>query len=171
MSKSDQEFIIIGQLGRAHGVKGWMKFHAFTESVDSMMSYDHLFIEDIKNTFEPFDFEDIKLQGNGIIVKIKGIDDPESIDRYKNKKIAILRKDLPELEKGEYYWTDLEGLEVFDKQGEKLGVVDYVFNTGPNDVLAVKGEKQHLIPFLQGNVILEIDLENKKIHVDWDKDF
>ena len=86
-------------------------------------------------------------------------------------EIGVHRKQLPVAQPGEYYWSDLQGLEVVTLQGEPLGTVDHLLETGANDVLVVKGERERLIPFVLGEVIAEVDLERGEIRVDWDKDF
>ena len=77
---------------------------------------------------------------------------------------------MPALEKGEYYWNDLMGHKVINQQKEHLGVVQTFLETGANDVLVVKGDKEYLIPFIP-HVILNVDMAKKEIEVDWDKDF
>lgn len=67
--------------------------------------------------------------------------------------------------KGEYYWSDLEGLTVINKFGKKLGIVDHLIATGSNDVIVL--ENNTMIPYTK-NVILEVDLEEKIIKVDWE---
>ena len=81
------------------------------------------------------------------------------------------RKQLPAAQPGEYYWSDLQGLEVVTLQGESLGTVDHLLETGANDVLVVTGERERLIPFVLGQVVDDVDLERGEIRVDWDRDF
>ena len=78
---------------------------------------------------------------------------------------------LPAAQPGEYYWSDLQGLEVVTLQGESLGTVDHLLETGANDVLVVTGERERLIPFVLGQVVDDVDLERGEIRVDWDRDF
>jgi 16S rRNA processing protein RimM len=85
--------------------------------------------------------------------------------------ISIRRQQLPEVESGDVYWTDLIGLKVVNLQGENLGVVDHLLETGANDVLVVKGERERLIPFVRDTVVIEIDQGGERILVDWDKDY
>ena len=84
---------------------------------------------------------------------------------YTNIDICINREQLPKLPKGEYYWSDLEGLTVINKSGKKLGTVDHLIATGSNDVLVL--ENNIMIPYID-DVILEIDLKEKIIQVDWE---
>ena len=79
----------------------------------------------------------------------------------------MLREELPEIQEDEYYWTDLEGLQVFHRDGRLLGRVTHLLATGANDVLVVKGNLEHLIPFVMGKIILDVDLVKGMISVDW----
>jgi 16S rRNA processing protein RimM len=77
---------------------------------------------------------------------------------------------LPVIREGEYYWTDLIGLEVVNLNGEALGVVCELFATGANDVLRVQGERERLIPFIP-QVVREVSLDSAVIRVDWELDY
>ena len=85
--------------------------------------------------------------------------------------IAVRREQLPKLKPGEYYWSDLEGLRVENLEGIDLGVVSHLFETGANDVLVVKGDRERLIPYTVGLAVKEVDLQAGRILVDWDADF
>jgi len=77
---------------------------------------------------------------------------------------------MPEVEDGTWYWADLEGLQVTHRDGTVLGTVDYLLETGANDVLVIKGDKERLIPFVAGDVILDVDIAEGVISVDWEWD-
>ena len=85
-------------------------------------------------------------------------------------RVVTLRTRLPRLKKGEYYWSQLEGLKVTNLQGIELGKVSHLFETGSNDVLVVLGERERLIPYLP-QIVLAIDLDAGTLNVDWDADF
>ena len=90
-----------------------------------------------------------------------------------NNLICVKRDSLPILNPGEYYWADLEGMSVFNLQDIYLGKVDYLLETGSNDVMFVvnkEDNKTRCLPFLSPYLI-KVDLESKKILVDWDPDF
>jgi 16S rRNA processing protein RimM len=86
-------------------------------------------------------------------------------------EIGVRREQLPPTSPGEYYWSDLEGLTVVTVQGEMLGTVDHLIETGANDVMVVHGERERLIPFVMQQVVVDVDLGKGEIRVDWDKDF
>lgn len=85
--------------------------------------------------------------------------------------IFITQDQLPKAAKGEYYWSELIGLQVETVDGVQLGAVDSLLETGANDVIIIKGERERVIPFLQGQTIIKVDLDAGKIIVDWDPDF
>ena len=78
---------------------------------------------------------------------------------------------MPALESGEYYWADLMGLEVSTRQGDILGVVEKILETGANDVLVIRGEREHLVPYVPGQYVLSVDLAASVMVVDWDPEF
>jgi 16S rRNA processing protein RimM len=77
---------------------------------------------------------------------------------------------MPETDDDQYYWSDLEGLRVLHRDGTELGTVEYLLETGANDVMVVKGELERLIPFVMGKVVLGVDLDRGEIEVDWEWD-
>jgi len=88
-----------------------------------------------------------------------------------DQEIAVTRARLPPSRSDEFYWTDLEGLEVWNREGIRLGVVDHLFSTGANDVLVVSGERERLLPFAWDDVIRSVDFDQRRIEVDWDPEF
>jgi 16S rRNA processing protein RimM len=108
--------------------------------------------------------------GKGIVVRLQGIEDRDAAAELLGSDIGVERDTLPEAEEGQYYWTDLEGLTVVHKDGTELGKVAYLMGTGANDVLVVDGPDERLIPFVPGTVILDVDLVEGVIRVDWEWD-
>ncbi len=101
---------------------------------------------------------------------LEGIEDREQAATRVGCDIAVLREDLPDAEDGTYYWADLEGLRVVNRDGAELGKVAYLMETGANDVLVTAGERERLIPFVAGEVILDVDFAKGVITVDWEWD-
>ena len=112
-----------------------------------------------------------RVHGRGLVARLEGITDREVARTLVGAEIAVLREQLPALTEGDYYWADLIGLRVLTEDGLELGVIDYLFETGANDVLVVKGDRERLIPYVQGDVIKGIDLEQGEMRVDWDPDY
>ena len=113
-----------------------------------------------------------QLQNKLIVAQLKGIDDRNTAEALTGWEIFIDYAQLPPSEENEYYWSDLIGLEVENTKGVILGVIDSLLETGSNDVIVVQGaNRQHAIPFLQPQVVLQVDLITKKMLVDWDANF
>jgi 16S rRNA processing protein RimM len=110
-------------------------------------------------------------QGNNVIATLEGIVDRDQAAALNGWMSLVDRAQLPPVAPGEYYWADLEGLHVVTVQGIDLGKVDYLLETGANDVLVVKGDRERLIPFLRDQTIVSVDLSQGQIVVDWDPDF
>ncbi len=105
------------------------------------------------------------------MAKLRGLDDREEARKLIGADIVVERGELPECAPGEYYWTDLEGLEVRTLEGQVLGTVDHLIATAGHDVMVLGGTPQRLIPFVHGQVIREVDLEAGRIVADWPLDF
>ncbi len=166
MKSTETEYVVVGKLGATHGILGWLKLYSFTEPAANILAYKPWYLEDAtgwKLTLP----EASRKHATGMTVKIAGFDNPEKARLLTNKKIAVLRSQLPQLKKGAYYWSDLEGLTVVNVDGTVLGKVIYLLETGSNDVLVVKGDKEHAIPYLP-EVVTNIDLANQVIQVDWE---
>lgn len=163
--------VVIGKVGRPHGVKGWVKIHSFTQPTENILHYLPWFIQ--KNPNSPVSrvlIVDHKLHSGSILVKIQGCDTPEQAQRYVNQMICVAHDQLPVLSEDECYWADLEGLTVINAQGVTLGTVQYLMNTGANDIMVVRGDRERLIPYIQ-SVIQQVNLPDRTILVDWDADF
>jgi 16S rRNA processing protein RimM len=106
-----------------------------------------------------------------VIAHLAGCENRDQAQALMGCEIAIRRDQLPDAAPGEYYWRDLQGLTVVTIEGELLGTVDHLIETGANDVLVVKGDRERLIPFVLNQVIVNVDLDKQELRVDWDKDF
>ena len=166
----DKKYIVVGKIGAPHGVQGWVKIRSHTIPSSNIMDYKTWYTN-TKTGWEIINIENCQRHGKTVIAHIKGVNDPESARQYVGKNIAVLRSQLPKPKKDEYYWTDLEGMEVINNQGEKLGVMDHMIETGANDIMVVIGDRKRLIPFLHKRIVLNIDFDKNIIFVDWDKEF
>lgn len=174
MSTLPKTPVIIGCFGKVFGVKGWLSIISYTAPQENVFNFSPLFVE--KNgSWQELHLEAHAKQAQRLIAKIKTVDNRELAKTYTNCKIAVDRTQFPPLNLGEYYWTDLEGLRVINQKNIDFGVVDHLFHVHANDVLVVKentpnSRKERLIPFTK-DAIVKVDMENKIIHVEWDKDF
>lgn len=171
-SGENQELVTVGRITSVYGVKGWVKIHSYTEPLENVMLYQpwQLFINKRNVVVEIDAFK--RHGGNGLVAHIVGCDDRDKARAYTSADINVPRQQLPLPEAGEYYWHQLQGLTVITDTGVTLGKVDYLMETGSNDVMMVKGEdRQRLIPYLPDQVIKQIDLDKGVITVDWDPEF
>jgi 16S rRNA processing protein RimM len=167
---TDDEMIILGRISGLFGVKGWVKIYSHPSQREGILRYKTLYLKQ-DGSWQAFELAAGQAQGKGVVAKLAGYDDRDQAASLIGVDIAIKRDQLPPLQAGEYYWTDLEGLRVENLEGVDLGVVSHLFETGANDVLVVKGERERLIPYTQGMAVKEVDLQAGRILVDWDPEF
>ena len=107
------------------------------------------------------------MHSGDLLAKLEGVDSPEQALALKGRKVALPRSALAEPEAGQYYWADLVGLEVVNAQGSVLGVVQGLFSNGAHDVMELAGDKStRLLPFVPA-VVRKVDLEGRRIEVEW----
>jgi 16S rRNA processing protein RimM len=167
---NDNDWIIVGRFGRPHGIKGLITVISFTEPRDNIMHYTNWHAR-INNQWQPIKLLHLEMNNKFILTQVDGYHAREDTSRLTNIDIAVKREQLPALQQGDYYWHQLEGMQVITQQGVVLGIVTEILPTGSNDVLIVVGEKRHLIPYLPGTSIIEINDSQRVITVDWDADF
>ncbi|WP_136680414.1 ribosome maturation factor RimM [Neptunomonas sp. XY-337] len=167
---------VLGQLTSVYGVKGWLKVYSHTDPMENILSYSPWLLK-IEGQWKPVEVEASKKHGKGLIAKLAGVSDRDVARQFCGAEIAVDRSLLPQLEAGEYYWSQLEKLSVYTLNGELLGRVSHLIETGSNDVLVVRGNaesidrKERMIPYLPDQVIKEINLEAGTMRVDWDPEF
>ncbi|WP_354622632.1 ribosome maturation factor RimM [Psychromonas sp. MME2] len=170
------EPIVIGKFGAVYGIKGWLKVHSYTDDAESIFEYKPLLMKS-KGQFQDVIITDWKRHNNGFVAKVAEFDVREDAQALVGLELFVDSKELPELE-DDFYWRDLIGCQVHTDKGYHLGVVTDMMETGSNDVLVVKansndafGQKERLIPFIEQQVISNIDIKNKLIEVNWEPDF
>ena len=165
---SAHEYVALGYISAVHGVKGWVKVHSWTRPMESLLNYQRWLLGEDKRSVKIIDG---RKQGKGLVALLPGFDDREQAATLVGQQIFVGREQLPPTDEGEYYWSDLEGLDVHTTNGHVLGRVERLMETGANDVLVIRGEREHLVPFIQGQYVRRVDLEGGLIEVDWDPDF
>lgn len=161
--------LVIGRIAAPYGVKGWIKIHPYTETIEGLTRYAACWLGKEGEWREAAVIQS-RSQGKTLVAKLQGCDDRAAAQLLKNQHIAVQRSQLPAAKEGEYYWADLIGLEVVNLSGESLGVVSALFATGANDVLRVQGDRERLIPFIP-QVVREVNLDAALIRVDWELDY
>ena len=166
----ERKRIVIGKVGSPFGVKGWIKLLSWTEPREEIADYSPWHIRQGEG-WKEWKVAEFRPHGKGLAARLVGLDDRDQAAALMGADIAVWRDELGEPEPGQYYWADLVGLEVRHAEGQSFGKVDGLMATGANDVLVVKGERERLVPFIQGQVIKAVDLDAGIITVDWDPDF
>ncbi len=162
--------VVMGKIVAAQGILGWVKVQTFTEYLDSLLDYGTWYAGS-EADWQPTKVLEAKVHGKVLIAKLEGISDRNAAEKLKGKLIAVPRAEFPEQDDDEFYWSDLIGLPVQNLQDEALGIVENLLETGANDVLMVNGEHgQLLIPFID-SVVLDVNLDNRMIRVDWQADY
>lgn len=171
-----EDLIAVGHLQTPHGIKGWVWVHSLTDPVSNIFGYRPWYLK-TRDGFRPVEVEEWREQGKGIVAKLDVAPDRTAAEALRNLEVWVPKSALPELEEGDYYWSDLVDLEVRTECGQRLGTVHSLMETGSNDVLVVRGNadsldrNERLIPWLPGQVVKNVDLEGRVITVDWDPEF
>ncbi len=162
--------VVLGRVSGLHGVRGWFKVHSHTRPREGILDYPRWFLRE-GGQWVSRQLRDGRRHGKTVLAAAEAIEDRDEAARLLNAEIAVPREELPELPAGEYYWVDLIGLSVRTVDGVDLGRVDQLVETGANDVLVVHGDRERLIPFVQGRHVIEVDLDAGEMVVDWDPEF
>ena len=162
--------ICLGRVSGVFGLQGWVKVRSHTSPVTNILDYQPWWL-DTQDGWVEVVIEHGQTHGKGLIVKLPGCEDRGQADRFVGKDIAVSRDQLPSTEEDEFYWADLIGLKVNTVEGVSLGQVSRLIETGSNDVLVVKGERERLIPLLWDSVVTQVETEKGYIVVDWDPEF
>lgn len=176
----------VGRIQEAWGLKGWAHVHSHNAQGDSLLSVKRWFLQPptgrYARGFDAFsgcvqiNLEEIKLHGEGWVAKWRELPDRSAVEPLKGARIFLSRSDFPPpADPNEYYWVDLIGLQVVNREGVHLGVVDDLITTGPNSVLCIEhevdGDKhERMIPFVSVYVD-SVDLAARRITVDWQPDY
>ena len=172
MRSSDRK-IILGKLGKPHGLKGFLYIRYYGDDPKSLLSFSQIYSED-SSLGKVDKIAELK---DRVTIHILGVNTRNSAEILRDKEIYVQEDQLPKLDNGEAYFYQLENLEVKNKQDEILGLVDCIMPTGANDVIVVKpykgsiDKKERLIPYLRPEIVENIDLEEKRIIVIWPSDY
>jgi 16S rRNA processing protein RimM len=162
--------LIVGRISAVFGVHGWVKVYSHTSPAENILHYQPWYLL-IDGCWQARNLVEARSHGKGLIALLEGCADRSQAAGLVGREVALRREQLPELQEGEYYWADLEGLRVRTCEGVDLGRLDHLFETGANDVMVVRGERDRLIPYLWGSVVRSVDLEAGLMVVEWDPEF
>jgi 16S rRNA processing protein RimM len=170
MSEANQQLLELGKISGVFGVQGWVKVFAWTDPREGILEYGPWLVHH-HGQWREMQVEAGQRQGKMIIAKLAGIDDRDQAMLLNGAVIAVPADQLKKLQQDQYYWRELEGLQVVNTAGVGLGRVDHMMETGANDVLVVQGDRERLIPYTPGHAVQKVDLVAGVITVDWDPDF
>lgn len=159
------KYLEIGQIVNTFGIKGMVKIKLFSDNIERFNNLKKIYVKN-RNDIKEYEIQEAKYHKGMILIKFKGIENPEDANLLRNSYLLVDREKEKPLEKDTYYVVDMIGLEVYTEKGEFLGTLDDIFNTGSNDIYVVKDElgKQILLPAIK-EVVKKIDMEQKKIIV------
>ena len=158
--------IVIGKIGSPHGIKGAAKLLSFANPPENIEKYK-IFTKNGSNYTE-LSCKITTLHSNKLIINIQDCEDRNKISEFTN---TLLYTDIKCFEKNspdEYFWEELIGLKILDRNQDNLGTVIKIIETGSHDVLVFKETATYLIPFIQGKSVLNIDFSTKSITIDQD---
>ncbi len=167
----DTDWVPVGRIGRVFGVRGWVKVISFTDPVEEIFEYSPWRLQ---TAYETREFANVAVghtKGSELTAKLATEHTREEARALTGATVLVKRTDFAALEAGEYYWVDLIGLRVVGRNGFAFGHVKNIMETGANDVLVVAGERERLVPFVLGDVVLDVDIAGGLIQVDWDEEF
>lgn len=159
--------VTVGRLAGVYGVKGWLRVQSFTQPLENLLNYAPWHVEGhgVKAVNEG------RPHGKGLIVHLDGIDDRDAAAMLVGNDVSVERSLLPELDAGDYYWSDLIGLKVVNRDGDDLGKIVRLLETGVHDVLVIQGDRERLIPYAPGRTVDAVDLGSGTMTVDWGADY
>lgn len=163
-----QRLVTMGRVQGAHGIRGELMVASFSDPPRRMLSYSPWWL---LGDGAPRPLLVVRGQDSakGLIVSLEGIADRDAAASLKGREIAVERSLLPPLRKGQFYWTDLEGLEVRNREGLHFGRVDHLVDFGAHPILVVRdGLRERMIPFVLDHHVVSVDLASGLIEVDWD---
>ena len=160
-----ENMLRVGVITSPHGIKGEVKVFPTTDDAKRFKELKKVILDTGKE-YIPMEIEHVKFFKNMVILKFRGYDNINEIEKYKSKDLLITRDQAVDLEPDEYFITDLIGLAVVSDQGAELGILKDVLETGANDVyvVAMKDGKELMLPAI-GDCILNVDLEQGRMEV------
>ena len=162
-SSSEPRFLVIGQIGKAHGVRGEVRVVPHTDTPERFSWVETVYIGDPDP--QPVSVESARMHKNFVLLKLAGYESREQVERLQGQWVQVPEEEAIPLEEGEYFLYQLIGLKVFQDTGQLLGELVDVIETQANNVFVVQtGAQQVLLPDTE-EVVLAIDFENGRMTV------
>jgi 16S rRNA processing protein RimM len=161
--------VVLGQVGGAFGVQGWVRIQSYTDPPDNILKFGRWQLGRA-GQWREVEVEDGKLTAKGVLAKFAGVETPEDARLATGSEIAVTRDELPPPAPGEYYWIDLEGLAAFGQNDQPLGRIEEFRATPTGTVVVIRGERQHWVPFVKERIV-SVDLDAGRVVFDWAADW
>ena len=161
--------VVLGQVGGAFGVQGWVRIQSYTDPPANILKYERWQLGRA-GQWREVEVEDGKVTAKGVLAKLVGVETPEDARLATGSEIAVTREELPKPAPGEYYWSDLEGLAAFGQNVQPLGRIEEFRATPAGTVVVIRGERQHWVPFVKERIV-SVDLDAGRVVLDWDADW
>ncbi|QPF74550.1 ribosome maturation factor RimM [Roseateles sp. DAIF2] len=180
-----EDAVEVGRVLDAWGIKGWVKVQSYSTDAQALFASRRWFLQPpegkpVAKSLPPvLKILSVRDHGEGIVANAEGVADRNAAEALRGARIFISRAQFPKSDTDEYYWIDLIGLTVVNRQGETLGDVVGLLDTGPHSVLRivppgltppVKPDQERLVPFVSA-FIDAVSLEERRITVDWGLDY
>ena len=172
MRSSDRN-ILLGKLGKPHGVKGFLYIHYYGEDTKNLSNYKGLFLDDGTSV----KVERLLLLKNRVILKFHETNSRNDAEKLRDKDLFILERSLPVLDNNQAYYFELEGLNVKNLDNVDLGKIKEILETNANDVLVIEptdssvDKKERLVPYIKDQVVKEINKIDRTILIDWPEEY
>ena len=172
MRSSDRK-ILLGKLGKPHGVKGFLFIHYYGKDANNLTDYAGLVLDNETSV----QVEKLLIQKDRVILKFYEINTRNDAEKLRDKQLYILEDSLPVLDSNQVYYFELEGLKVMNLENFELGKIKGILETNANDVLVIEptdssiDERERLVPYLKDQVVKEINKIEKTIIIDWSEDY
>lgn len=169
------DLIQIATLKKPYGIKGWLWVFSLTDDRAEIFNMPNWYMKTALG-FRPLTVTDWREQGAGLVASFKEVPDRNVAETMNGVSVWVDKANLPALDDDEYYWSDLVGLTVINEDGEILGVIKELFETGAHEIISVKPTKEsiddeeRLIPW-HATVVLKVDLADKTMLVAWGADY
>ena len=164
--RDPEELIPVGKIIDTHGVRGQLKLYSYSGNGDSLAAAEIVTLTSPTGQTREFPLTSFKDAGNRFLIRLGDLDDINQALPLVGSELCLRRKQFPELEADEYYWSDLIGLTVVTTSGISLGKVADIFETGSNDVYVVRGTgREYLIPAI-AEVVTSVDLAKATITIE-----
>lgn len=160
-----EDILQVGVITSTHGIRGEVKVFPTTDNPKRFKKLKEVILDTGKEKLT-LEVEGVKFFKQFVIVKFKGIDNINDVEKYRQKNLYVTRKNAVRLSRDEYFIADLVGLKVVDEENNAVGVLEDVLTTGANDVYSIRMEdgRELLLPAIK-QCILNVDVENGQMMV------